>query len=345
MLTPIGSIPAATFPTISIIIPVYNSERTLRECLSAIARQEFPKQLVEVIVVDGGSTDSTLQIAREMPDVKIVSNKLRTGEAGKAVGARMAKNEILAFVDSDNILDNSRWLQKMTRPFSEPNIVASEPLYFTHRLEDPAITRYCALIGANDPLTVYIGNYDRYSHLKKRWTEVPVKQKDRGQYLSIELRGAILPTFGANGFLVLRKLVQGSGIRSFLFDVDFVQSLTAISGSKIAKVKVGIIHLFASGMNLFVRKSYRRIRDYSFYASKGARTYGWGSNSRIKLLKFMLSSFLVVPMVRDAGRGYREFPDRAWLIHPAACFLILSTYATFLATRPRVALSMVETSS
>jgi len=160
MLTPIGSIPAATFPTISIIIPVYNSARTLRECLSAIARQEFPKQLVEVIVVDGGSTDSTLQIAREMPDVKIVSNKLRTGEAGKAVGARMAKNEILAFVDSDNILDNSRWLQKMTRPFSEPNIVASEPLYFTHRLEDPAITRYCALIGANDPLTVYIGNYD-----------------------------------------------------------------------------------------------------------------------------------------------------------------------------------------
>jgi len=242
-LTLTGSIPAATFPTVSIIIPVYNSERTLKECLSSIAKQDFPKQLVEVIVVDGGSTDSTLQIAKEMPDVKIASNKLRTGEAGKAVGARLARNEILAFVDSDNILDSSLWLQKMTAPFSEATIVASEPLYFTHRPEDPAVTRYCALIGANDPLTVYIGNYDRYSYLKKQWTQVPVRQKDSGQYLSIELSGEILPTFGANGFLVLRKLVQGSGFRSFLFDVDFVQSLTAISGLKIAKVKLGITHL------------------------------------------------------------------------------------------------------
>jgi glycosyltransferase involved in cell wall biosynthesis len=345
MLTHTGSIPAATFPTVSIIIPVYNSERTLKECLSSIAKQEFPKQLVEVIVVDGGSTDSTLQIAKEMPDVKIASNKLRTGEAGKAVGARLARNEILAFVDSDNILEGPLWLQKMTRPFSEPNIVASEPLYFTHRHDDPAITRYCALIGANDPLTVYIGNYDRYSYLKKRWTEVPVRQEDSGQYLSIELRGAILPTFGANGFLVLRKLVQGNSPRSFLFDIDFVQSLTAISGLKIAKVKVGIIHLFASGINLFMHKSYRRIRDYSFYTSRGARTYPWGNHSRVKLLKFILSSLLVVPMLRDAGRGYREFPDRAWLIHPIACFLILSVYATCLATKPKILLSMMGTSA
>jgi hypothetical protein len=188
---------------------------------------------------------------------------------------------------------------------------------------------------------VYIGNYDRYSHLKRHWTDVPVKQQDNGQYLSIELKGRILPTFGANGFLVSRKLVEAIGPGSFLFDIDFVQRLTAFSGLKIAKVKIGITHLFASGINLFVRKSYRRIRDYSFYAGKGARTYLWGNSSRVKLLKFVLSSLLVVPTLRDAARGYREFPDRAWLIHPAACFLILSIYGTYLATKPRMALNMI----
>jgi glycosyltransferase involved in cell wall biosynthesis len=60
---------------------------------------------MEVIIVDGGSTDSTLRIAKEMQNVKIATNKLRTGEAGKAVGARLANNEILALVDSDNILE------------------------------------------------------------------------------------------------------------------------------------------------------------------------------------------------------------------------------------------------
>jgi hypothetical protein len=232
----------------------------------------------------------------------------------------------------------------MTRPFYEPNIVASEPLYFTHRLEDPTIIRYCAPIGANDPLTLYIGNYDRYSYLKRKWTDVAAKQQDSGQYLAIELSGATLPTFGANGFLVLRKLVQGSGLRSFLFDVDFVQSLTAISRLKIAKVKVGIIHLFASVIDFFVRKSYGRIRDYSFYRGRGARTYMWGNHSRVKILKFILSSLLVVPMLRDAGRGYREFPDRAWLIHPLACFLVLCVYATYAATNLKTTLEILDAS-
>jgi glycosyltransferase involved in cell wall biosynthesis len=296
------------------------------------------------MVIDGGSIDSTLKIAKETPNVKIVANRLRTGEAGKAVGARIARNEILAFVDSDNILDNPLWLQKMTDPLSDSSIVASEPLYYTHRPEDPAISRYCALIGANDPLTVYIGNYDRYSHLTRQWTEVPMRQHDNGQYLSIELSGRVLPTFGANGFLVSRKLVEESRFGSFLFDIDFVQSLTAITGLKIAKVKVGITHLFASGINMFIRKSYRRIRDYSFYASKGVRTYPWASHSRVKLLKFVLSSLLVVPMLRDAGRGYREFPDRAWLIHPVACFLVLSVYAAYAATNLKTTLKILDTS-
>lgn len=326
-----------SLPSVSIVIPTFNSERTIRECISSITKQDYPKELIEIIVPDGGSTDSTLQIVSQLSDARIVTNKLRTGEAGKAVGVSCAKNEIVALVDSDNVLDDPSWLRKMTHPFSDPDIVASEPLYFSHRKTDPLVSRYCALIGANDPLTVYIGNHDRYCFFKERWTEIPLPQKDYGDYLAVEVRGRVLPTFGANGFLVLRNLVQQTGRRPFLFDIDFVHDLAGERAFHIAKVKIGITHLFAPNVGFYIRKTLRRIRDYWFYSGRGTRTYPWQDYPRAKLLKFVLFSLTVIPTLRDARRGCAVLPDRAWLFHPFGCLLVLFVYATFLMTAPGTA--------
>jgi glycosyltransferase involved in cell wall biosynthesis len=317
---------------VSVILPVFNSERTLKECLSSIELQEYPKDLLQIIIVDGGSTDSTLRIATHALNSTIVQNPRRTGEAGKAIGVQWAGNEILAFIDSDNVLSDKLWLRKMTKPFSDLSIVASEPLYYSHRRHDPVITRYCALIGANDPLTVYLGNHDRYCYFRRTWTGVPVEQKDCGEYLSVKLKGRILPTFGANGFLVRRDIVREFGATSFLFDVDLVQHLARAGNLSLAKVKIGVIHLFASSLGLFMRKTYRRARDYWFYSATGARSYPWTDQSRVKLLKFVLFSITFIPTAEDARRGYESAPDTAWFFHPFASFIVLWAYSVSLVT-------------
>lgn len=48
--------------TISIIIPTLNSAKTLKDCLASIAMQDYPKDKIEIIIADGGSTDGTLEI-------------------------------------------------------------------------------------------------------------------------------------------------------------------------------------------------------------------------------------------------------------------------------------------
>jgi len=116
-------------PSISIIIPTYNSEKVLPLCLESIETQDYRGD-IEIIIADGGSTDSTLEIAKQYTN-KIYPNPLKTGEAGKAVGLRHSKGEIIALIDSDNILPSRDWLSRMKnfKKVLSNQGVLKEPLY------------------------------------------------------------------------------------------------------------------------------------------------------------------------------------------------------------------------
>lgn len=73
---------------------------------------------IEIIIADGGSTESALEIAKKYTD-NIHSNPLKTGEDGKAVGVKHSKGEIIALIDSDNILPTEDWLLRMIEPFQD----------------------------------------------------------------------------------------------------------------------------------------------------------------------------------------------------------------------------------
>ena len=314
-------------PSISIVIPTYNSERTLAQCLESIVEQNYPREKIEIIIADGGSKDKTLEIVEKFEVDKILHNPLRTGESGKAVGVEAAKNEIILLQDSDNILNGRGWLRRMVEPFEDTSIAGAEPLYYTYRKEDSLITRYCALIGMNDPVCLYLGNYDRYSYVTGKWTELMVKTRDIGDYLLLELGDRNIPTIGANGFLVRAKALGNVNYKPYLFDIDVVYQFIRNGQNRFAKVKMGIVHLFANNVGTFTRKTYRRIRDYLFYEKHGMRKYPWRRISRVRILKFAFYTLLIVPIIRDSVKGYKKMPDKAWLFHPLACWITLFTYS------------------
>ena len=92
---------------------------------------------------------------------------MKTGEAGKAIGLKHTKNEIIVSIDYDNILPDKDWLKRMVKPFQDSEIIASEPIEYTYGKEDGYITRYYALLSMNDLLCLFGGNYDRYYALRK----------------------------------------------------------------------------------------------------------------------------------------------------------------------------------
>lgn len=92
-------------PTVSAIVPAYNSSATIRETLRSIYDQTYP-HIIEVIVVDDGSTDDTPAIiAREFPEVILIRQENAGGAAARNTGARRATGDYLALLDHDD-----RWL-------------------------------------------------------------------------------------------------------------------------------------------------------------------------------------------------------------------------------------------
>lgn len=316
------------FPSISVVIATLNSASVLENCLKSISIQKYPKSKIEIVIGDGGSTDDTLEIAKKY-GVKIVQNKLKTGEAGKAAGVRAAIGDLIALIDSDNILPNDHWLADMVVPFDDRDIVVSEPIRYTYRRKDPYLTRYFALLGMNDPICLFIGNYDRYSYVTNRWTDLKFSEEPKDGYLKITLDHEPIPTIGANGTLIRKEYLQKAIKNSdYLFDIDILIKLIREEGSvKIAKVKTGIIHTFVEDdVGKFFRKQFRRINDMSYHHVQHHRDLDWEGSFMTGILKFIFSCLIVVPILYQTIIGYIRKPDLAWLFHPIACYSTLFIY-------------------
>ena len=312
---------------VSFVVPTFNSARTLRACLQSIRGQRYPEDLVEVVIADAGSTDDTLAIAREFRCDRIATNELRTGEAGKSAGIRVATGDIIALVDSDNILDSQEWLGKMIAPFSDPEIAASEPLWYTRRETDPPLTRYFAMLGMNDPLCLFLGNYDRRSMVTGRWTGMDVRTEEREGYLDVTLEADRLPTIGANGFVIRRSVLEKVQWEPYFFDIDIMHQAIEAGYRHVAKVECGIVHLYCRSLKDFARKQDRRVRDYLFFRAEARRSYPWATQRKRGILVFCLSTVLVFPLLIQALRGRRRQADRAWLYHVPVCWITLTVYA------------------
>lgn len=98
---------------ISIIVPVYNVEKYLEKCLDSLVKQTY--QNIEVIVVDDGATDSSSKIADTFASkydfVKVIHTENGGLSAARNVGIENASGEYIAFVDSDDWVDNNTFEQ------------------------------------------------------------------------------------------------------------------------------------------------------------------------------------------------------------------------------------------
>lgn len=118
-------------PMISIVLPVYNSEQTLYQCISSIAASSYPKQLIQIIVANNHSTDNSFQVFHQaqadFPDLRL---QWMNTDAGKARALNAAiYNSMGSYVMN---LDTDGWL--------EPEALLNMVLYFENNSQIDAAT-------------------------------------------------------------------------------------------------------------------------------------------------------------------------------------------------------------
>jgi len=105
------------FPTISVIVPAYNEEVTIKSCVESLLNLNYPTY--EVIVVDDGSTDRTLEIAESLPDpkVRVIHQENRGKPKALNTGILLSRGELVVTVDADTTL-NKRSLKLIANRFN-----------------------------------------------------------------------------------------------------------------------------------------------------------------------------------------------------------------------------------
>lgn len=108
---------------ISVVIPAYNEEMRIERSLSALVNQTVPREMYEIIVVDGGSNDKTREIAEQYADEVFIQTSPRVAGA-RNDGFLSSKYDLVATTDADSVV-SPNWVESVINSFSEPEVVLS----------------------------------------------------------------------------------------------------------------------------------------------------------------------------------------------------------------------------
>ena len=98
-------------PTVSVIVPAYNAEKDIAKLIESLLDLDYPKHLLEIIIVDNNSNDQTKETVKQYP-VKLLEEKnIQSSYAARNKGIRNAKSEIMAFIDSDCVA-TPQWIKE-----------------------------------------------------------------------------------------------------------------------------------------------------------------------------------------------------------------------------------------
>lgn len=137
------SSPSVAMPSVTVAILTYNGEQYLDALLTAVAAQRYDGE-VETLVIDSGSTDSTLAIIAAHPHVRL--HQIPNSEFGhgrtRDLAARMAAGEIVAYLTHDAVPADDRWLHEIVLPMADDQRIAAVVGRQIARPSAPPVLKY-----------------------------------------------------------------------------------------------------------------------------------------------------------------------------------------------------------
>lgn len=287
---------------VSIILATYNSASTLEKALVSIHKQTYPSSCLEVLVVDGGSSDNTRQIARSYGCRIIHNSKILPGWA-KYIGFKAAHGKYAMFLDSDEVIEDNQSIErKITLMRNNPTVHAVTGSGYKNPSGYIFLNRYINEFG--DPFSFF---YYRQSKDNRYF----IDQMKRLYHVIGETNSYIIINFLNSGYLPLLEFGAMGGIvdRAYLKScasevmdtpafIPHLINVLVVHGSHVAILKHdALIHYSSDTWKKYLGKITSRIVNNIFTPAKD------GFNGREAL-------------------GYRYLYYKKYLFLPYAFFMI-----------------------
>src|SRR5258708_3177563 len=326
------------WPKVSIIIPVYNREVFIGAALESIFKQNYPKNKIEVLVVDAGSTDKTLEIAEKYP-VRIVNINdplaKKIGEPGKMLGYKNITRDFYFYLDSDAEFVSKDFIKDLIYPFlDDPEITGSFTRYMPS-VNQNAFNRY---VSHNE-----LQLWGLLSFLLPKISDVTIDKKDR--YDVVKINPEKSPPIGMCFYRkkFLKEVIKNPDKFNYV-DIAIPLQLAELGHDKFAYVqKAGMYHR-RDGLK---REIFRARRDVTitYLPVVGERKFNYIDFKKpreiLKVIAWVIYVNLLIPSIITGILKYIEYNDFAGM-YELPTNLILTDYIIYLFLTEKTGRSLIK---
>lgn len=296
-------------PKISIIIPTLNDAEGLLKCIKSIERQAYPKNLIEIIVIDDGSTDNTMGVAKKYA-TKVLVNGQRDVYKSWAMGLHASKGEYSYMLEQEIELRGNHFFQKMLNPLVKDKSITASFTRKYPRADQPWITRFISYHPSQcDPL---------YEFFTPSVESTFVKEKSG--YIICDYSSGEIPPFGRMFYRM--SCLRNSGLweNNRWYDLDTILVLVKEGYTKYAYVPTaGLYHKHAKTLSQLTNKRIRNLKNHYLPEFSKLR-YKWldldSKKGVLKIIFWVIYANLIIPAtIRGLIRAIKH-KDLVLLMEP-----------------------------
>ncbi len=320
------------FLSISIVSCTYNFNSSIfKESLESIKLQKYPKNLIEHIVMDGGSKDGTIQLAKSYGCLVITRPDLQNcPQVRMNLGIGYARNKLILILEPDNILVGDDWFLKMIEPFlKKKNVFCSFSMYGGYKKTLPLLTRYCALFGTSDPVLYYLRKTEKIRRDEKKYNKGELVM-ETDNFLVVKFTKDNLPTLGDNGQMFLKSAFEKISKKpEFFTHTDAVSEMLEAGYDTFGVVKNEVIHVTHAKISAFVKQRVKIKEEWTNKKGQWRKyhVFNWRSKTDLfHMVQYILYSSTIILPLLSSLKGFLKIHDYAWFLHPILCLLMLVGY-------------------
>ncbi len=322
------------YPLVSIVVATLNSQKTLSDALKSIKMQSYPQDKIEILVIDGGSEDKTIDTAMRFK-CRILKNPKVDQVYAKHLGWLNSRGKYIVFLDSDEKLaDKNSIREKVLLALGSKKVKVVVSSGYDNSRNSVRLNSYVNEFG--DPFSFFMY---RISKDKELFLE---ELKKRGKIISENSKAVIFDFSGQNtppfieltsmGVLIDRRYVKSNFTEVFknvsahthlFYILNLNRCLFAVMKHD------GIIHESIYSLSSYLKKINSRIKNNIYTTNMGYAGFAGREKYqpywyRVKKLLFIFYVFLFLPLIADGLFLLIKRKKPVYLMH-----IFLSFYALF----------------